>query len=363
MAEFSKLITTSDGKALIAKMLAGKADIDFTRVASSSTQYDITDLEALTELTNIQQSSLISHKEISNQLSVKLETSFTNVALTTGYYMRALGLYAVDPELTAGEILFAVTIETSGNCYIPPYNGVTVSGAVINLITTVGNAENVHMDVDPAAVATLTDLTRKVDIGGGDISKTKIVVADAVTTEFPVPDAGDTGKGFLGKMKKFCADFNNFRAGIITLGKLVNNGQCDQSGFALDARYGKTLTDLYTQLNSNLEWSENEHIAGTWLDGKNLYEKTIVFYGKNNNGVATTILINHGIPNVNRIFLNPAKSFGLWFGNTTAPLPFTDMTDRSFDISFRGFKTETFQMMYSRDLSNVQLYVTVNYTK
>lgn len=258
MAEFSKLITTSDGKALIAKMLAGKADIDFTRVASSDTQYDITDLEALTELTNIQQSSLISHKEISNQLSVKLETSFTNTKLTTGYYMRALGLYAVDPELTAGEILFAVTIETSGNCYIPPYNGVTVSGAVINLITTVGNAENVHMDVDPAAVATLTDLTRKVDIGGGDISKTKIVVADAVTTEFPVPDAGDTGQGFLGKVKKFCADFNNFRAGIITLGKLVNNGQCDQSGFALDARYGKTLTDLYTQLNSNLTEKANK---------------------------------------------------------------------------------------------------------
>lgn len=337
MAEFSKLITTSDGKALIAKMLAGKADIDFTRVASSSTQYDITDLEALTELTNIQQSSLISHKEISNQLSVKLETSFTNVALTTGYYMRALGLYAVDPELTAGEILFAVTIETSGNCYIPPYNGVTVSGAVINLITTVGNAENVHMDVDPAAVATLTDLTRKVDIGGGDISKTKIVVADAVTTEFPVPDAGDTGKGFLGKMKKFCADFNNFRAGIITLGKLVNNGQCDQSGFALDARYGKTLTDLYTQLNSNLAGKINK--TGDTMDGTFKISKVSLTDQTSYRPTHIHLLSQNRINQYSRAgiaFENEGVNGGVLFLDTDRRIKFIDNDGSSHTVSWTG---------------------------
>lgn len=162
MAEFSKLITTQKGQALIAKVLAGTAtEIDFTSISTSSTQYDVTDLEGLTELTNIQQRSLISSKKITNSVAVELQTAFTNTDLTVGYYMRTLGLYAEDPD--DGEILFAVTIETSGNCYMPPYNGVTVSGAMITLVTTVGNADEVSLEVDPAAVATLGDINELQD--------------------------------------------------------------------------------------------------------------------------------------------------------------------------------------------------------
>lgn len=162
MAEFSKLITTQKGQALIAKVLAGTAtEIDFTSISTSSTQYDVTDLEGLTELTNIQQTSLISSKKITNSVAVELQTAFTNTDLTVGYYMRTLGLYAEDPD--DGEILFAVTIETSGNCYMPPYNGVTVSGAMITLVTTVGNADEVSLEVDPAAVATLGDINELQD--------------------------------------------------------------------------------------------------------------------------------------------------------------------------------------------------------
>lgn len=93
-----------------------------------------------------------------------------------------------------------------------------------------------------------------VTAAGGDISDTRIATADTVTAEFPVPEAGDTVKGFLGKMKKFCADFKGFKDGVITLGKLVNNGTCAEAGFALDARYGKTLHELYAQLNRDLAY-------------------------------------------------------------------------------------------------------------
>lgn len=67
--------------------------------------------------------------------------------------MRMLGLYAVDPD--EGEILYAVTREISGNCYLPAYNGTTLSGVNIQLVTTVGNSENISLETDPAAVATL----------------------------------------------------------------------------------------------------------------------------------------------------------------------------------------------------------------
>ena len=96
------------------------------------------------------------------------------------------------------------------------------------------------------------ELSKRVESAGGDISDTKIGTADTATQEFPVPAPGDTTRGFLGKMRKFCSDFNSFKTGIITLGKLVNNGLTTQEGYALDARYGKTLLDMVTRLNSDL---------------------------------------------------------------------------------------------------------------
>lgn len=75
--------------------------------------------------------------------------------MTTGYYMNSIGLYANDPD--DGEILYAVAGANVG-AYMPPYNGITVSGAYLKLVTTVSNASNVSMTVDPAAVATVGDI-------------------------------------------------------------------------------------------------------------------------------------------------------------------------------------------------------------
>ena len=156
MAEFSKLVITNRGQALIAKMIAGTGNIDFTKICTSSTQYTENQLVGLTSLSNVKQTSLISKVTRTNEVAIKVEAAFTNTDLTAGYYMRTIGLYAVDPDI--GEILYAVTIETSGNCYMPPYNGVTVSGAYVQLVTTVGNAESVSLEVDAAAVATIGDI-------------------------------------------------------------------------------------------------------------------------------------------------------------------------------------------------------------
>ena len=156
MAEFSKLVITNKGQALLAKMIAGSGNIEFTKVSASSTAYTDAQLEGLASLSNVKQTSLISKITRTNEVAIKVEAAFTNTELTAGYYMKALGLYAVDPD--AGEILYAVTRETSGNCYMPAYNGITVSGAYVQLVTTVGNAENVSLEVDQAAVATIGDI-------------------------------------------------------------------------------------------------------------------------------------------------------------------------------------------------------------
>lgn len=164
MAEFSQLIITKKGQALVAKMLSGIQGVKFTRIAASDAVYKLTDLEKMETLGNVRQSADVAKVTRTSEVTVTVETAFTNTDLIAGYFMRALGLYAVDPD--DGEILYAVAIETSGNCYMPLYAGVTVSGAYIQLVTSVGNATNVSLEVSNSANATIGDineLRKKID--------------------------------------------------------------------------------------------------------------------------------------------------------------------------------------------------------
>lgn len=264
MSQFSKLVMTEKGQALMAKMIAGTGDIEFTKVCTSSAEYQEDQLVTLTELSDIRQTSLVSGVTRTNDVTIKIEAAYSNADLTIGYYMRTIGLHAVDPD--EGEILYAVTIETSGNCYMPPYNGVTVTAAYIQLYTTVGNSENVSLEVDPGAYATIGQIReldkKKVDVFDGDISNTKISSFTTSTADYPVPAAGDTTKAAFGKMEKFLKDIKEWMVEkVVTsdtfqaqLSKyLVNNGLATEAGkTALDGAYGKTLADQITKLNSDL---------------------------------------------------------------------------------------------------------------
>lgn len=124
-----------------------------------------------------------------------------------------------------------------------------------------------------------TELKKRVLASGGDISNTKIATADSITTEFPVPVAGDTPKSFLGKMKKFVEDFKNMKTGLLTVGMLVNNCVTNNANLPLSAAQGKVLMDLYTQLNGEsvtsangnkfiLNWNSSASHIEVSLDGK-----------------------------------------------------------------------------------------------
>lgn len=156
MVEFSRLITTKKGQALNAKMIAGTGLVQFTKVCTSDHEYGLNELENLTGLEGIRQTSTPSRITRTNEVGVKIETVFSNYNLKTGYYMRALGLYASDPD--EEEILYAVAVSISDQCYMPPNNGITSSAAYINLIYAVGNSDNVSLNVDPGCFATIGDL-------------------------------------------------------------------------------------------------------------------------------------------------------------------------------------------------------------
>lgn len=157
MAAFSKFIITNAGQALTAKALAGECPISFTKVCASSTVYTEEQITELVALDEIKQTAFISGITRTNETTVKVDVALTNAELTTGYYMHTIGLYA-EGESGEDEILYGVTIETSGGYYIPAYSGTTVSSVCLQLYIGVGNAENVSLEVNPSAYALAKDL-------------------------------------------------------------------------------------------------------------------------------------------------------------------------------------------------------------
>lgn len=159
MAEFNKLTITNKGQALMSKIIAGSGNIEFTKVSASSNIYTESQILALTSLANVKQTVAISRITRINNVSVQIEAAMENSKLTSGYNMNSIGLYAKDPD--DGEILYAVaSVSTSDKgAYMPPFNGLTASGAYFKLTTTVSNSDNVSLEVDQAAVATIGDVT------------------------------------------------------------------------------------------------------------------------------------------------------------------------------------------------------------
>lgn len=159
MAEFNKLTITNKGQALMAKLITGKTTVEFTKVSSSTNVYTEAQILTLTSLANIKQTVKISKITRTNNVAVQIEAAMENSNLTSGYNMNSIGLYAKDPD--EGEILYAVAsvATTDKGAYMPPFNGLSVSGAFLKLTTTVSNSNNVSLTVDQAATATVGDIT------------------------------------------------------------------------------------------------------------------------------------------------------------------------------------------------------------
>ena len=97
------------------------------------------------------------------------------------------------------------------------------------------------------------ELNKKADSAGGDISNMTIkALEEPAGTQFPIPEAGETSKSFLGKIRKFMNDFKSWNTGVCMIGQIVNNCVTNNDKLPLSAAQGKVLMDLYSVLNTNL---------------------------------------------------------------------------------------------------------------
>lgn len=159
MAEMNTSLITNKGMALMAKLIAGTATTNFTRIVLSSRVYtnqSESQLRALTSLAEVKQTTLVSRTVRTTNTTVRVEGAVNNDDLSTGYLVNTIGVYATDPD--EGEILYSVITADSPD-FMPP-KGKTSSGIIFGLSTVVTNSANVTISANPAAFATAQDVSR-----------------------------------------------------------------------------------------------------------------------------------------------------------------------------------------------------------
>lgn len=153
--ELRRLVITNVGQELMARVLAGKTAIEFTKIAVSNKLYTDADILPLTTLEQIKQENTNITVAWKGNKAMQVQTAFENSGLFLGYNIYAIGLYAKGAGET--ELLFAAA-SANVPAYMPAYNGITVSGINVKLTFAMSNADCVHVTVDPAAVATIGDI-------------------------------------------------------------------------------------------------------------------------------------------------------------------------------------------------------------
>lgn len=153
MPSFKNTVITDKGRSLMAKIVAGAATPQFTKIRTSDYQYpESTNFESLTSMNNIKQTVDVASVTKLNVSTVNVSGAITNIGLASGYYVRNIGLYALDP--IEGEILYSITPAIIAD-WMPPTGGSAISSIMVDLETTVSNSDNVSLEVNPNATATV----------------------------------------------------------------------------------------------------------------------------------------------------------------------------------------------------------------
>jgi len=102
-----------------------------------------------------------------------------------------------------------------------------------------------------------------------DLSNLSIGSITTQTAQYPTPQIGDTGATLVGKIIKYFSDIRTLIATKLDAANVVNNFTTTESGYALDARAGKTLNDdLNSKYNLIRHQITNYDITGGRFDAK-----------------------------------------------------------------------------------------------
>jgi hypothetical protein len=203
MGQYSKAIITAAGQSLIARAIAGEAQLNITKAKTSDYKYpDDIDYKALTDMEGVKQVLEFPETKVLENDLIQTRVLFSNEEIKATYYIQNIGLYVNDGTK---EVLFCIVTADIPD-EMPQYNGVAATSYIYNIQNVVKDAETIHITVSPAGNATIQDVMDRVEGTGGDISETVIETLEPIDTKYPVPSAGESTKVFMGKVKKYIED-------------------------------------------------------------------------------------------------------------------------------------------------------------
>lgn len=190
MADYRGVILTNQGNALIAKAQTG-AVLHFTRVKLGDGEIQPgSTLEGLTDLVNPKLSLPITHLQADSKGTCLVRTNITNEGLSQGFFVKEVGLFAMDPDL-GEEVLYAVTTAKNAD-YIPPDGSATVINNQFNFNILVGNATNIQANVNPSGLVNQADFDDHVNKTDVDAHPESIRVLDQ--NQVPQGNEGELSK-------------------------------------------------------------------------------------------------------------------------------------------------------------------------
>lgn len=136
----------------------------------------------------------------------------------------------------------------------------------VGSVTTVPYGQTANVVNSGTEQAAVFDFTIPQGRPGQQVTEMDNLLLNSITTsaaEFPLPAVGETGKVLWGKVVKWFSDMSALVATKLNVANVVNNLTTTESGYALDARQGKTLNDFLAIHEVSISDSVNANLTVT----------------------------------------------------------------------------------------------------
>ena len=243
MAVWNGTVTTQLGLNLIAKVIAGKTNLAFTKLQTSEGNYTSSNLVGMTSLLNVKQEFNVSNVSVQNATTVLVKGIITNTGLSNQYNLNAIGLFATDPDL--GEILFSVTTADTADI-IPAKTNTNTTSLIVNILTSVTDSSKVTLTLaQPGLVTTdMLDTALTTYIKNTDNATESVAGIVKISTTAQVSAGTDNTTAV--SPAKLREAFANLKA---TNGyQKLSNGAIIQWGSLVTNDYSQTDADVFEEL-------------------------------------------------------------------------------------------------------------------
>ena len=265
-------VLTNNGLALITKLVAAKATLEFSRVAVGTGKVPQgVDPQAMINLNAYKMDAQISSYGVSpDQEDVAyIVTQVSSIGVSAGFAVTEGGVFANDPD--KGEILFAYLDLTEDPQYVYAETDSISKFVEITFNVLIGSVEKVTAYVTPGA------LVKKVEFEELEkrVEETENPTFEDYTGDTSVP-AASTAIEELKSKSKLGVLLSNIKAafkGACLIGHIVNNCVTDRSDLPLSAAQGKALMDLYNVLNTNQTITS----TATIIESESAFDRNLFF--------------------------------------------------------------------------------------